>query len=661
MKKLPIGLLVIVTSVVYAQQPRPRSKRPIPTIAVTSPEGIPYITLLSDDDRRVQLREDLALLSESMTAQRERWQAGNRQAPFAGDNLEVFVSALEDVRNFYATKDGFLAANEEQRQRILNGSPDARVVILPDARATFTSLEPLARSLEQKFDLNESIAILQIGDYFLVPELQHALPSVIARKLVQPAALDRFARQDASFLDELNILNSLPQASQIARNLYTNNLGTLKRTIIIQHRGRISDANFSPDGTTVITAAADGTAKISNATTGAIIATIPHQAWVHAAAFSPDGTKVVTASRDGTAKISNATTGALITTIRLENPFSHWIIDAKFSPDGTKVVTASNSGSAKISNATTGALIATIQHGSEVSTAAFSPDGTKVLTASWDRTAKISDATTGALIATIRHEFNVYNAKFSPDGTKVGTASADCTAKISDATTGELIATIPHGGLVSVVAFSPDSTKVVTASGDGIAKISNATTGALIATIRHEGVGLGGSRNQVIRKVAFSPDGTKVVTTSDDGTAKISDATTGALIDTIQYEQPVYQAAFSPDSTKLVTAADNIAKITSFLPETNRLKLPQMLFVILLHHQAQTHGRITLENQLATIWDGFTPKQRTFLRKAYPAVLGLPVAVADLTKKEKSNLKITQRKQKKNIVAKAKIPTSISA
>ena len=56
------------------------------------------------------------------------------------------------------------------------------------------------------------------------------------------------------------------------------------------------------------------------------------------AAFSPDGTRIVTASDDITARIWDAATGNELTVLRgHEDP----VLSAGFSPDGTRIVTAS--------------------------------------------------------------------------------------------------------------------------------------------------------------------------------------------------------------------------------------------------------------------------------------------------------------------------------
>jgi WD40 repeat protein len=65
-------------------------------------------------------------------------------------------------------------------------------------------------------------------------------------------------------------------------------------------------AAFSPDGTRVITASQDRTARIWDAASGREIAILRgHDNWVVHAAFSPDGSRAVTASRDKTARVWN--------------------------------------------------------------------------------------------------------------------------------------------------------------------------------------------------------------------------------------------------------------------------------------------------------------------------------------------------------------------
>ena len=63
------------------------------------------------------------------------------------------------------------------------------------------------------------------------------------------------------------------------------------------HTEYVSSASFSPDGTTLVTASDDGTAKIWDVLTGNCLHTLQgHTNYVKSASFSPDGTTLVTAS-----------------------------------------------------------------------------------------------------------------------------------------------------------------------------------------------------------------------------------------------------------------------------------------------------------------------------------------------------------------------------
>ena len=80
--------------------------------------------------------------------------------------------------------------------------------------------------------------------------------------------------------------------------------------VLAGHTGSVVSAAFSPDGTRVVTASDDGTARIWDAASGEELTPLRgHSGWVVSAAFSPDGTRVVTASYDGTARIWDAASG----------------------------------------------------------------------------------------------------------------------------------------------------------------------------------------------------------------------------------------------------------------------------------------------------------------------------------------------------------------
>jgi WD40 repeat protein len=320
----------------------------------------------------------------------------------------------------------------------------------------------------------------------------------------------------------------------------------------LEHRSQVFNAAFSPDGTRVATASDDSTARVWDAATGKpITAPLAHQAGVLSATFSPDGTRVVTASFDKTARVWDATTGKPLT-----SPLVHqdWVVSAAFSPDGTRVVTASSDKTARVWDAATGKpLTIPLVHQAQVLTAAFSPDGTRVVTASVDRTARVWDAGTSKPLVRLEHRANVNAAAFSPDGTRVVTASDDKTARVWNAVTGELLVNLEHQGEVWSAVFSPDGTRVVTASDDRTARVWDAATGKPItAPLQHQ---------KAVRRATFSPDGTRVVTASLDQTARVWDATSRSTA-ALEHQGELRSAAFSPDGTRVVTAStDHTARV----------------------------------------------------------------------------------------------------
>lgn len=132
-----------------------------------------------------------------------------------------------------------------------------------------------------------------------------------------------------------------------------------------------------------------GYVQVFDVATGrALTGPLFHEDQICFAQFSPDGSRLLTGSQDRTARIWDARTGEQLT-----EPLSHKgeVVYGEFSPDGKRVVTASWwDHAAFLWDARTGLpLDEPLRHEDWVTYATFSPDSRWVVTTSCDRTAKI--------------------------------------------------------------------------------------------------------------------------------------------------------------------------------------------------------------------------------------------------------------------------------
>jgi hypothetical protein len=224
---------------------------------------------------------------------------------------------------------------------------------------------------------------------------------------------------------------------------------------LVGHQGPVRSATFSPDGSRIVTASDDSTARIWDAASGKEIAVLRgHKGRLQSAAFSLDGSRIITASDDSTAGIWDAESGKEITVLR-EEEHMRFRVSAAFSPSGARAITVSGDG-ANIWDAASGKEIAVLRHGSMTS-AVFSPDGSRIVTTSSDATARIWDAESGAEITALRgHEGVVEFAAFRFDGSRIFTTSNN-TARVWDAEGGKEITVDPVLAPPSLVRGARDS------------------------------------------------------------------------------------------------------------------------------------------------------------------------------------------------------------
>jgi WD40 repeat protein/serine/threonine protein kinase len=338
---------------------------------------------------------------------------------------------------------------------------------------------------------------------------------------------------------------------------------------------------LSPDGRYVATGGDDPQAfvhvwDLREAQPRAVAGFAGHKEAVHSVAFSRDGTKLLTASHDRTARLWDVASGK---EIRSFVGHSWWVWSAAFSRDEKFIATASHDGSAIIWNSETGERYAQfLGHRGPVFTAAFSPDGGRVVTGGYDtrilawRPADVhkfdfAKVARGIELDPVRfqafegHGAPVRSVSFSADGKMIVSGSHDNTVKVWDADSGRSLNTFRgHDSWVRSCAFSPDGRTVVSAGHDHRATLWNVTDYQEVRVLH--GKVLDG-HNDAVLSAAFDRAGRNIVTASRDRSAKTWDFGTGAELKSFEEGHAFLasNAVFFPNGKRLLTAAvDNTVR-----------------------------------------------------------------------------------------------------
>jgi WD40 repeat protein/serine/threonine protein kinase len=248
----------------------------------------------------------------------------------------------------------------------------------------------------------------------------------------------------------------------------------------------------------------DGVVRVIPDGGGAVGKLSGYSAAVNRLAFAGDGSFVVTAGEDKTARVWDVASGAERQCL---SGHEGAVISVAVSPDGRLVATASDDGPVRLFDAASGEVRRTLPStGGRFRSVAFDPDGKQLVTAEADGTARLWHRDIGEPIRALRgHSGPVYAADFSRDGKLIVTAGQDRTARVWDAGTGTLLAPLEgHTDAVLAVGFSPDGKRVVTGGRDRSVRLWDADTGTPLLTLREH--------REEVTTAAFTRDGTRLVT-----------------------------------------------------------------------------------------------------------------------------------------------------
>jgi WD40 repeat protein len=318
------------------------------------------------------------------------------------------------------------------------------------------------------------------------------------------------------------------------------------------HTEPITDLAFSPDGTMIVSASLDDTAKLWDASTGAELLTLSgHTDDVNAVDFSGDGRWIATAGSEGVAHTWDAATGALVGT--LVHPTGE-IGSVEFTADGSKLLTGTPNCARLWHLERSGDQLA--GHVSAMTAVGISDNPTTLVTAHEDARFRLWNTADGRQIRTHSPGSNSFMglSVFSPDGRLVATRPPYALKNIvlRRVADGLIVRTLTgHSEPVNAVVFSADSTRLVSASSDGIIVLWDLASGGVVQVFQGDDPTLLGDV-----PLAISDDGGQIAT-FDSGAIKLWNTLTGAEIRTFGSADWDSCFVFSHDGTRLLAGDDN--------------------------------------------------------------------------------------------------------
>ena len=388
---------------------------------------------------------------------------------------------------------------------------------------------------------------------------------------------------NAASRNQINDLSFSPAGDRLAAiqasgEIHLWQLGDGSRHTLAGHRGEGRSVQFSPDGSTLLSASADETLRLWNPAPAELlsptgiysvavqprrpdqageplfavagwegtitlwqpsagqppraVATLQsHQTPIEALAFSPDGALLASAGSDQDILIWRVTDGTRVAQLS-GNPDR--VTALGFFPDGTLLASAGAGPHLNLwplnpdnPGTTSSPIEIPIDHAEDITSLSFSPDGEYLATGSYDRQTKLWRVRSGPtptlelLDTLVGQAAAISSLQFSPDGQTLATGSWDNTIQLwqlkgqgAGATATPGKTLTGHTGGVTSLAFIPDEAGLISSGADGLVNLWHRADGELVKT-------LAGHQGPVRTVAVISPEGDWFVSGEDNGGAML--------------------------------------------------------------------------------------------------------------------------------------------
>ena len=293
--------------------------------------------------------------------------------------------------------------------------------------------------------------------------------------------------------------------------------------------------------------------------------------WGAGVSYSPDGGRIAEGSKDGSVRIFDAATGAVLRRISIGSP----VPIVQYSPDGKRLAIAGTKGVWLVDPATGRTIRATVTAANFAENLAFSPDGSTLY---FTNTSYASGVALSSLYRWSLHTGHVrrlargaiagvgaggggvggyYLVQVTPDGRRLIVGGIPGVALV-DSGSGRVIARTLGIPFVWDMRLSPGGQRIaVSGSPTWPAAIGSGHIALLDAhTLRRVGTIGPALDADAYTALAFSPDGGRLAYGTNTGTAGVYDLRSGNLLISFPgHTTNIFQLTFSPDGKRVVTAA----------------------------------------------------------------------------------------------------------